>query len=94
MPVQPGGARPTLLAARRRLQPAQQPTAKETHPRQLKITSQEVIHQLAETKPIGIGSLNADAGGMRGRNPDAPANQPEHHYRQQNPTKFGFASGS
>jgi L-seryl-tRNA(Ser) seleniumtransferase len=60
-------------------------------PAKLKITSQEVIHQLAETKPIGIGSLNADAGGMRGRNPDAPPNQPERHNRQQDPTKFGFA---
>jgi seryl-tRNA(Sec) selenium transferase len=57
----------------------------------LKITSQEVMHQLAETKPVGIGSLNADAGGMRGRNPDTPANHPERHYRQQDPTKFGFA---
>ena len=26
-----------------------------------------------------------------GRNPDAPANQPEHHRRQQDRTKFGFA---
>jgi seryl-tRNA(Sec) selenium transferase len=57
----------------------------------LTITSQEVMHQLAETKPVGIGSLNADAGGMRGRNPDAPVNQPERHNRQQDPTKFGFA---
>src|SRR5258705_3771763 len=57
----------------------------------LKITSQEVMQQLAETKPVGIGSLNADAGGMRGRNPDAAANQPERHYRQQDPRKFGFA---
>ena len=57
----------------------------------LTITSQEVMHQLAETKPVGIGSLNADAGGIRGRNPDAPANQPERHNRQQDPTKFGFA---
>jgi L-seryl-tRNA(Ser) seleniumtransferase len=55
------------------------------------ITSQEVMHQLAETKPVGIGSLNADAAGMRGRNPDAPANPPEHHHRQQDPTTFGFA---
>jgi L-seryl-tRNA(Ser) seleniumtransferase len=28
---------------------------------------------------------------MRGRNPDAPANQPERPHRQQDPTKFGFA---
>lgn len=60
-------------------------------PSKVKITSQEVMHQLAETKPVGIGSLNADAAGMRGRNPDAPANPPEHHHRQQDPTTFGFA---
>lgn len=60
-------------------------------PSKVNITSQEVMHQLAETKPVGIGSLNADAAGMRGRNPDAPANPPEHHHRQQDPTTFGFA---
>jgi L-seryl-tRNA(Ser) seleniumtransferase len=54
------------------------------------ITAQEVMHKLAETKPVGIGSLNADAAGMRGRNPDAPA-RPERHRREQDPTKFGFA---
>ena len=58
----------------------------------LKITAPEVMKMLAETKPIGIGSLNADAGGMRGRNPNPPANPPEQrHRRQQDPTKFGFA---
>ena len=58
----------------------------------LKITAPEVIKQLAETKPVGIGSLNADAGGMRGRNPNPPANPPqERHRRNQDPTKFGFA---
>ena len=62
-------------------------------PTKLKITAPEVMHQLAETKPVGIGSLNADAGGMRGRNPNPPpANQPERRQRrQQDPTKFGFA---
>jgi seryl-tRNA(Sec) selenium transferase len=57
----------------------------------LNITSQEVLHQLAETKPVGIGSLNADAAGMRGRNPDAPQHPPERHRRQQDPATFGFA---
>ncbi|QHS50872.1 aminotransferase class V-fold PLP-dependent enzyme [Edaphobacter sp. 12200R-103] len=57
----------------------------------LNITSQEVLHQLAETKPVGIGSLNADAAGMRGRNPDAPAHPQERHRRQQDPAVFGFA---
>ncbi|HEY2038763.1 MAG TPA: aminotransferase class V-fold PLP-dependent enzyme [Edaphobacter sp.] len=55
------------------------------------ITAQEVMHQLAETKPVGIGSLNADAAGMRGRNPDAPAHPEEHHRHPQDPTTFGFA---
>ena len=55
------------------------------------ITAQDVMHQLAETKPVGIGSLNADAAGMRGRNPDAPAHPQEHHRRNQDPTTFGFA---
>ncbi|MEG9435180.1 aminotransferase class V-fold PLP-dependent enzyme [Edaphobacter sp. HDX4] len=59
-------------------------------PTKVNITSQEVMHQLAETKPVGIGSLNADAAGMRGRNPDAPAHPPERHRRQQDPTVFGF----
>jgi len=55
------------------------------------ITAQDVMHRLAETKPVGIGSLNADAAGMRGRNPDAPAHPQEHHRRNQDPTTFGFA---
>jgi L-seryl-tRNA(Ser) seleniumtransferase len=55
------------------------------------LTAQDVIHQLAETKPVGIGSLNADAAGMRGRNPDAPAHPQEHRRRNQDPTTFGFA---
>lgn len=60
-------------------------------PSKLNITAQEVMHQLAETKPVGIGSLNADAGGMRGRNPNAPKEPVEHHHRPQDTTKFGFA---
>jgi seryl-tRNA(Sec) selenium transferase len=58
----------------------------------LRITGQDVMKQLAETQPVGIGSMNADAGGMRGRNPDAPANPPqERRRRQSDPSKFGFA---
>lgn len=57
----------------------------------LKITAPEVMHQLAETKPVGIGSLNADAAGMRGRNPDAPAHpQQQRRRREQDPAVFGF----
>src|SRR5260370_30677460 len=35
----------------------------------LKITSQEVIHQPAETKPLGIRRINADCGVDRRRHP-------------------------
>ncbi|MDE1178714.1 MAG: L-seryl-tRNA selenium transferase [Edaphobacter sp.] len=59
-------------------------------PSKLNITAQEVMHKLAETQPVGIGSLNADAGGMRGRNPNPPKDQPEHHRHPQDATKFGF----
>jgi L-seryl-tRNA(Ser) seleniumtransferase len=58
------------------------------------ITAQDVMKALAETKPVGIGSMNADSMGMRGRNPDAPAHPPEQQQRrrrQQDPTTFGFA---
>lgn len=56
------------------------------------LTAQDVMKALAETKPVGIGSMNADAAGMRGRNPDAPAHPPEQRRRrQQDPTTFGFA---
>jgi L-seryl-tRNA(Ser) seleniumtransferase len=58
------------------------------------LTAQDVMKQLAETKPVGIGSMNADSMGMRGRNPDAPARPPEQQQRrrrQQDPTTFGFA---
>lgn len=46
-------------------------------PAKLKITGQEVMQQLADTKPIGIGSMGAGASGMRGKwpegqNPEAP----------------------
>jgi len=59
----------------------------------MNITAPEVMHQLAETKPVGIGSLNADSGGMRGRDPNAPANPPERHRNrpQRDPHTFGFA---
>jgi L-seryl-tRNA(Ser) seleniumtransferase len=64
-------------------------------PAKLKITAPEVMQQLAETKPVGIGSLNADAGGMRGRNPDAPAGgaQPPRRRNRapRDPQTFGFA---
>ena len=63
-------------------------------PSRVKITGPEVMQQLADTRPLGIGSMGAGASGMRGRNPDAPAgaeNRAEHHGRPNDPNTFGFA---
>jgi seryl-tRNA(Sec) selenium transferase len=59
----------------------------------LSITGPEVMQQLADTRPIGIGSMGAGASGMRGRNPDAPAaeNHSTHHGHPSDPNSFGFA---
>src|SRR5271168_2808822 len=59
----------------------------------LKITGPEVIQKLADTRPMGIGSMGAGASGMRGRNPDTPAggNHPENHRPPRDPNSFGFA---
>ncbi len=63
----------------------------------LKITGEEVMQHLAETRPLAIGAKAADAGGMRGRDPDAPAeNNPAphhhgHHGSSVDPNNFGFA---
>jgi seryl-tRNA(Sec) selenium transferase len=64
-------------------------------PSKLKITGREVMQKLADSRPIGIGSMGAGASGMRGRNPDAPApdNRGEHHSHSsdRDPNSFGFA---
>ena len=62
-------------------------------PAKLNITGPEVMQKLADTRPIGIGSMGAGASGMRGRNPDAPAGEksPAHHGHQTDPQTFGFA---
>lgn len=62
-------------------------------PSKLNITGQDVMHKLADTRPIGIGSLGASAGGMRGRNPDAKPgdNQESHRRHPGDPQTFGFA---
>jgi seryl-tRNA(Sec) selenium transferase len=58
----------------------------------INITGADVMQQLADTRPIAIGSTGAVAGGMQGRNPDAPAAQNhERHRRQTDPNTFGFA---
>jgi L-seryl-tRNA(Ser) seleniumtransferase len=61
-------------------------------PSKLRITGAEVMQKLADTRPIGIGSMGAGASGMRGRNPDAPAadNRPENHRPLRDPNSFGF----
>ena len=60
------------------------------------------MQKLADTRPIGIGSMGAGASGMRGRNPDASAgdnhsgdnrsgDNREHHGHSSDPNSFGFA---
>jgi seryl-tRNA(Sec) selenium transferase len=63
-------------------------------PSRLHITGSEVMQKLADTRPIGIGSMGAGASGMRGRNPDAPPaaeNRGGHHGQPRDPNSFGFA---
>jgi L-seryl-tRNA(Ser) seleniumtransferase len=76
-------------------------------PAKLKITGQEVMQKLADTRPIGIGSMGAGASGMRGRMPDGPVNRGERSdvpqatagqrrqgrpgRPQRDPSTFGFA---
>src|ERR1700743_2841849 len=59
----------------------------------LAITGPEVMQKLADTRPIGIGSMGAGASGMHGRNPDAPATPAPAHRngRVSDPQTFGFA---
>lgn len=67
-------------------------------PSRLKITGPEVMQKLADTKPIGIGSMGAGASGMRGRDPEVhesafpTGDTREHHSRRPtDPMSFGFA---
>ena len=62
-------------------------------PTKLNITGPEVMQKLADTRPIGIGSMGAGASGMRGRNPDAPPeeNHAARHGHISDPNSFGFA---
>jgi hypothetical protein len=59
----------------------------------LNISGQDVMQKLADTRPIGIGSMGAGASGMRGRDPNAPANEnhPPGHRQHGDPNSFGFA---
>lgn len=49
--------------------------------------------EAAETRPVAIGSFGAGAGGMRGRNPNAPpgAHHGSNHGYHHDPNSFGFA---
>jgi seryl-tRNA(Sec) selenium transferase len=70
-------------------------------PAKVKITGAEVMQALADTKPVGIGSMGAGASGMRGRDPEAAAaaaaagpNAPQRRRgggRGGDPNSFGFA---
>ena len=62
-------------------------------PSKLNTTGPEVMQKLADTRPIGIGSMGAGASGMRGRNPDAPAvdDRGGRHGHPRDPNTFGFA---
>jgi seryl-tRNA(Sec) selenium transferase len=61
-------------------------------PSKLNITGPEVMEKLADTRPIGIGSMGAGASGMRGRNPDAPVeDHGGRHDHPRDPNTFGFA---
>ena len=62
-------------------------------PSKLNTTGSDVMQKLADTRPIGIGSMGAGASGMRGRNPDAPAvdDHGGRHGPPRDPNTFGFA---
>jgi L-seryl-tRNA(Ser) seleniumtransferase len=50
------------------------------------------MQKLADTRPIGIGSMGAGASGMRGRDPNPAANEHhEEHHTPRDPNSFGFA---
>jgi len=59
----------------------------------LNISGHDVMQKLADTRPLGIGSMGAGVSGMRGRNPDsAPAEaHADHHGPPRDPDTFGFA---
>lgn len=61
-------------------------------PVKLKITGPEVMQKLAETRPLAIGAMGANAGGLRGRDPDPEPNSEKRtaHHRTHDPATFGF----
>src|ERR1700733_14974890 len=59
----------------------------------LDISGQEVMQKLADTRPLGIGSMGAGATGMRGRNQDGGSADIHagHHGPPRDADSFGFA---
>jgi seryl-tRNA(Sec) selenium transferase len=59
----------------------------------LDIDGHEVMQKLADTRPLGVGSMGAGTGGMRGKNPDGTSAeaQASHHGPARDPDSFGFA---
>ena len=59
----------------------------------LSISGHEVMQKLADTRPLGIGSMGAGASGMRGRNPDGSPTDAHagSHGSNRDPNTFGFA---
>jgi L-seryl-tRNA(Ser) seleniumtransferase len=60
-------------------------------PSKLSVTGPEVMQKLADTRPLGIGSMGAGSSGMRGRNPNAPPEENRSHRHASDPNSFGFA---
>jgi L-seryl-tRNA(Ser) seleniumtransferase len=62
-------------------------------PSKLDITGPEIMQKLADTRPLGIGSMGAGASGMRGRDPNPPPSNelPKENRRPpRDPHTFGF----
>lgn len=59
----------------------------------LNVSGHEVMQKLADTRPVGIGSMGAGVSGMRGRNPEGttPAGPASHQGPPRDPDTFGFA---
>ena len=59
----------------------------------LNISGHEVMQKLADTRPLGIGSMGAAASGMRGRNPEGSPSDAHasSHGSNRDPNTFGFA---
>lgn len=63
----------------------------------LNISGPEVLQKLADTRPLGIGSMGAGASGMRGRDPERQETKfptsdtrDRHPHKTADPTRFGF----